>query len=357
MSEIRVDNLAMPRISQTKAGYLKGDAIVGRTGVQKYINADGTERLELRHPNDICAPESLETLKAIPITNDHPTTLVNVDNAGELLIGLTGETVRVDGQAIIATITITHKDAIETINKRNKKELSLGYEVELVREDGVYNGEKYTHRQTNVKYNHLAIVDKGRAGISRLNFDGVDALVHLTDETRNLNMDNTQNEEKNMSEHNENKEATKSEHKDNVAINLDKYIAQIDQLKLENANLKEQITNFDAALSERVAHRLKLIKRAAKVVNMDEDKLINLSDRHIMEAVVKSNDSKINLDEKSDVYVEGRFDSIIENIDDGSAIKSQLDHLNRNDNAYNYDASSSDFKLVLNKQFAQGAHR
>lgn len=353
MIEIRVDRLSLPKISKTKDGYLKGEAIVGRAGVQRYLNADGTERLELRHPNEIFSPSSLETLKTIPVTNDHPNSLVNVDNAKELLIGLTGETVRVDGEAIIANLTITHKDAIDTIQKRNKKELSLGYELELVREEGMYNGERYTHRQTNVKYNHLAIVDKGRAGISRLNFDGVDASVQVVDE---INNDNLNNEENNMLETKDNNEAVKAENKDNVIINLDKYVAQIDQLKLENASLKERVNNFDSILADKVAHRISLINKASKVINIDSEDLLKMTDRQIMESAIKASDNNINLDEKSDFYVEGRFDSIVENISDGSAIKSQLDNIVRKDSVYSNN-SNVDFSLVLNKQFAKGAGR
>lgn len=353
MTEIRVDRLSLPKISKTKNGYLKGEAIVGRAGVQRYLNGDGTERLELRHPNEIFSPSSLETLKTIPVTNDHPSSLVNVDNAKDLLIGLTGETVRVDGEAIIANLTITHKDAIETIQKRNKKELSLGYELELVKEEGMYNGERYTHRQTNVKYNHLAIVDKGRAGISRLNFDGVDASVQVIDETNN---DNFNNEENSMSENKENNEVVKAENKDSVIINLDKYVAQIDQLKLENANLKERVNNFDSILADKVAHRISLINKAAKVINIDSGNLIKMTDRQIMESVIKARDNNVNLDQKSDFYVEGRFDSIVENTGDDSAIKSQLDNIVRKDASYS-DNPNTDFRVVLNKQFEKGAQR
>ena len=54
------------------------------------------------------------------------------------------------------------------------KNLSCGYTLNLDEESGVYNGQPYTHRQRDIKYNHLAIVKAGRAGNARLNLDSID---------------------------------------------------------------------------------------------------------------------------------------------------------------------------------------
>ena len=42
----------------------------------------------------------------------------------------------------------------------------------------VYNGEPFDFRQTNIRYNHLAIVDEARAGPeARIVLDGEDAVL------------------------------------------------------------------------------------------------------------------------------------------------------------------------------------
>lgn len=77
---------------------------------------------------------------------------------------------------VVSMITFIYfnKDAIEAI-KRGKQELSLGYTLDVIEELGIYNGEKYTHRQKNVDYNHLALVNQGRAGrTARVNLDHKD---------------------------------------------------------------------------------------------------------------------------------------------------------------------------------------
>jgi hypothetical protein len=354
LSEVRIDKVALPKVIKTKEGFLKGEAIVTRTGVFKYKNADGTIRLELRHPDDVLLVESLDTLKSIPITNDHPATLVNSDNVADLMVGMTGDTVKVDDQHIISTISITHKDGINSIN-RGKQELSLGYSVNVIPEIGIYNGDEYTHRQSDIVYNHLAIVEVARAGRSaRVNLDGAfvqcnnlinkEGLIMGIDELKELNSrldevetkmakskeNNKKKDDKGLGDKDgDNKEEDDEGDKENSKMNknkkdmqdkLDKAEAIIDQLKVENSQLKS--VNNDATIAERVKHRMQLLTRANKVVNIDS--LISNSDREIMETVIKAKDSGVNLDGKSDAYIEGRFDSIIDATPDSDAIKRQM---------------------------------
>ena len=56
---IRFDAGNIIKITETKEGFLKGDAILTRTGVFTYVNADGSLRKELRHPDDVFVLDSL----------------------------------------------------------------------------------------------------------------------------------------------------------------------------------------------------------------------------------------------------------------------------------------------------------
>ena len=161
----------------TEEGYIKARAVVTRCGVFLYKNADGTIRKELRHPDDVLVPESLESIKMIPVVNGHPPErLINADNAKRLAVGYTGESVDNEMPYIVANLVITDKDTVEQIKKKNKNELSLGYTVDLVPDSGSYFGEPYEYRQTNIRYNHLALVDQARAGPqARISLDGDDA--------------------------------------------------------------------------------------------------------------------------------------------------------------------------------------
>jgi uncharacterized protein len=168
----------------TDEGYIKSRSIVTRTGVFLYKNADGTIRKELRHPDDVLDIDSLSTIKMIPVVNGHPKErLVTAENAKKLAVGYTGESVEVEQPYIIANLMITDKDAVDQIKEKKINELSLGYTTDLKEDGGVYFGEPYDFRQTNIRYNHLALVDQARAGPeARITLDGQDAFEILKEE-------------------------------------------------------------------------------------------------------------------------------------------------------------------------------
>jgi hypothetical protein len=162
---------------RTPEGFLKVDAIVTRTGVLRYLNPDQSIRKELRHPDDVFLQRSLDTMKMIPITKLHPTEKeVTSDNAKMLSVGFTGEDVRPDGKFIRIPLLVTAQEAIDSI-ENGMQELSLGYTLVLVEEPGEYDNERYDYRQTEIEYNHLAIVPNARAGAeARIKLDADDAL-------------------------------------------------------------------------------------------------------------------------------------------------------------------------------------
>lgn len=105
----------------TDEGFLKCDAIVTRTGVFLYRNPDGTERFELRHPDDVLKVDSLQSMKMIPVTNDHPPErLVTAENAKALSVGYTGENIRPENSFIFSNFVITDKNTINDIVNNGK---------------------------------------------------------------------------------------------------------------------------------------------------------------------------------------------------------------------------------------------
>lgn len=179
---------------RTENGQIRTDATpITRTGVFTYINPDGTKTRELRHPDDVFKKDSLKTFEMLPITNDHPSEMVTPENISNYQKGNIGENVRQDGHLVVASLIVSHKDAIEAIEK-GKRGWSLGYKTDVIEEEGMYKGEKYDHRQTNIIGNHLAIVDVGRAGPeARLKMDSADAVIVLEDKLK-LDKDKTHKE-------------------------------------------------------------------------------------------------------------------------------------------------------------------
>lgn len=162
----KVDASKQDKFELTSQGFLKCDALVTRSGVFDYTDIGGGK--ELRPDDEVFDKTSMDSLSLIPITWMHPSNMVDLDTVKEVDIGTTGENIKRDGDHIGCKVIIKNKDAIEEILKRHKEgksiELSCGYDCETVKQDGEHNGEKYDVIQTKIKYNHLSIVDKGRAG-------------------------------------------------------------------------------------------------------------------------------------------------------------------------------------------------
>ena len=59
---------------------------------------------------------------------------------------------------------IWDREAIEDIESNEKRELSCAYRYTAVKESGVFEGQRYDLRMTDIRGNHVALVPQGRAG-------------------------------------------------------------------------------------------------------------------------------------------------------------------------------------------------
>ena len=178
--------------TRTAEGFLTGRAIVTSIGVFTYKNADGTVLRELRLPEEVFAPESLETMKLKPLTNLHPKEWVTPENQKELQVGSLGSDVTTttqyrmgsgeitDGIHVAIDITVNRADAIEDV-LNGRRALSMGYTCEIEESSGVYMGVEYDCIQRKIRYNHCAIVDEARAGDNAMiHLDSADAILQKT---------------------------------------------------------------------------------------------------------------------------------------------------------------------------------
>jgi len=313
------------KVERTDEGYIRGNAIVTRTGVFQYRNEDGSIRRELRHPDDVFMADSLASMRMIPVTNGHPTELVTAQNAADLSVGHVGENIQVDGRHVIAPLVVTHADGIGAIDG-GREELSLGYTVDVVEEEGEYQGIPYTHRQRNVRYNHLALVDRARAGgAARLNMDG--AAVQVTDEPRIDHDEDTTMKKVTI-------DGIEYDAAPEVAKQLERETARADQAEADAKQARteketvqakydeaaEELKQAKAARSDEAIRtaakaRVDLERKAAKVLPEDT-KLDEFSDRQIKEKVIQAKHDGLELGERSDEYVQARFDAVIDGIPD-----------------------------------------
>jgi len=332
----------------TSEGFLRCNAIVTRTGVFIYKNADGTIRKELRHPDDVTQVESLESMKMIPVTNDHPIErLVTAENAKRLSVGYTGENIEIDGRYILSNFTVTDQNAIDDIVSKGKKELSLGYTVDLIEEKGNFDGEEYDFRQTNIRYNHLSIVQSARAGSeARIALDENDAFeISQTEESemakRKVKIDQDEfmvepeaaDSIERLLEDMKNLESEKVRVEEELGMikdKLEKALAERDTAKeeaeallKENGEMKEkEEEKMDSVeIDRRVRERLKLLKHAEVLLDSEQmEKVSDLSDMDVKKKIILAKYPSAKLDGKNDVYLNARYDAIIEDMPKNSVV-------------------------------------
>ena len=150
-------------------GYLVADARVARTGIQRYLGSEvGRPDLQYvdvyRSPEEVFSSDSLKSFAHIPVTDDHPTEAVTADNWKKLAVGQTSDEIARDGDKLRVPLMVSDGAAIQKV-QAGKRELSAGYTCELVWGDGLAeDGTPYQAKQTNIRANHVAIVQRGRAG-------------------------------------------------------------------------------------------------------------------------------------------------------------------------------------------------
>lgn len=157
-------------------GWLRADAYLTRSGIFEYLKADGTIHRELRPPEEVFAPESLASFAMVPVTDDHPAEgRLDAANAPMLARGAVGDSVRRDGEKVRAPMLVTDGALIAKM-LAGQSQVSCGYTCELDEMPGTWQGERYDAVQRNIRGNHVAIVQRGRAGESiRVRLDTSDA--------------------------------------------------------------------------------------------------------------------------------------------------------------------------------------
>lgn len=153
----------------TADGYLVASVLCARTGIQDYLGEE-LDKPELpiakvyRPESSVFAKDSLATFVGKPTTNDHPPVQVTADNWKEYAVGSIGEEVLRDGEYIRVPITLMDAATIKAVQD-GKREISMGYDMELDWTSGTTaDGQAYDAVMKNLRMNHLAIVDRGRAG-------------------------------------------------------------------------------------------------------------------------------------------------------------------------------------------------
>nr|BFD33651.1 hypothetical protein GTC16762_32700 [Pigmentibacter ruber] len=269
----------------TSQGFLRCKVAASKTGVFTYYDKHGKIRRELRLPEEVFNKDSMASLANIPFTNDHPLEAVNAFNSEKYTKGFTDSTVQQNKDLLETYVTITDAKLIQNILD-GKKEASAGYSRDLEYKSGEYEGKPYDCIQRNIRYNHLALVNKGRANKDeelarvKLILDSADAEDDISIEIENENLNSLEKEGEKFSMK-LNLDGIDHEFTDaNLAIavndKINKDLLKINELKNANEDFKKKL---DAVSAEKDALKLNLdslsneineLKNAPKI----DDKLI-----------------------------------------------------------------------------------
>ena len=335
----------------TSQGFLVVDTFLTRAGIFDYTEAGQLVR-EYRSPEEVFSEASMDSLKFAPITAQvHPDAKVDVGNVKTLQVGMIGENLKRvtnnQGDFLAGKVIFTDKAEIERILDRHRKgediQVSCGYSCLLTPEKGKIDEGEFDAKQSNITYNHLATVDKGRAGRHvklkldqqgrksnmpdiktvqithpAIKLDGFamdaisvevpepqvqsfNSLLSKLDEAAVLiqtNLDREQSELSKKAKTITELEAEKDEHKDSL-----------EKVNKDLATAKTELSDWQNPTSEKVQALIKVRTDLEEIAKSLEIKTDGLSDKQIKIEVIKKVHDGLDISEKEDVYIAARYDS------------------------------------------------
>ena len=158
---------------KTPEGYLIcKDAVLSRTGKQQYLlseifpDKESDEIVDVdRKATEVFDDLTMASFENKPICVEHPDVDVGPENYADLAVGHTFNIHRgkSEGQDVmLGDLLITDQATIEDIENGVRTDLSCGYDCDI-EDDG-----KGNYSQINIRGNHIALCEQGRAGIARI---------------------------------------------------------------------------------------------------------------------------------------------------------------------------------------------
>ena len=171
--KILISEKLSPHRFKTPEGYLIcTDSILARTGKQTYKRGevfgldcnDSDADVEVdRRPEEVFSEKTMASFENKPLCVEHPDCDVNAHNHNEYAVGFVRDVHKgtVDGQdVVLGTLVVTDAKTIEEIENGEHTDLSCGYDCDI-EDDG-------HPQQRNIRGNHVALCQQGRAGIARI---------------------------------------------------------------------------------------------------------------------------------------------------------------------------------------------
>lgn len=367
-------------------GFLRDSPIVARAGIYIYTNPDGSVRREYRPPEEVFAQDALNSFVGKPITVGHPKDgKVTSKTAKKESIGsILSPGYYKENDMVGCDIVIHSPQAIG-----DKRELSLGYRVELEETPGIApDGQPYDAIQRNIRVNHLAVVDKARAGMkARLNLDGDE--IHESEEIQmsKIKIDSVEFEVADAVAAHINALTARADSAESKVtaskVELDGIKAELATAKTDAADTKTKLdgmtaerdalqTKLDAAEADKKAAVEKAVDDTKKEIKeraeLEEkakkakvEKTDGLSNAELKIAVVKAvRGDSFNADGKSEDYINAAYEFAVADLvkADSNPVVTQMQKAKaqqqRKDGEVKYDADESRKSMIANAQKKEG---
>lgn len=319
-----MDRLTIHDKRRTSDGYLVTEARFARSGIYEYSGRDlgkpNMDTVRVYRPDDeVFNQDAMASFAHKPVTNDHPAENVTAATWKKDAVGFTDGRVARDGDFVVIPMMITDAATVDDVDG-GKTELSAGYACDIEFIDGqAPDGSQYDAVMRNIRGNHIAVVDRGRAGPGcrigdsfvqtqehemQLKLVLVDGIGVETNDAGERAIVKLQGDINGL------RDAAKA-----ATVAHDTALAAKDtELAAKDATIAElQAKVLDAAaLDQLVADRSALVAQATKLVANFDAKGKDAAT--IKRAVVQAKCGDAAVQDKSDAYVDARFDTLVESL-------------------------------------------
>ncbi len=275
-------------------GYLVATAKCVRVGIQLYTGDElGKPEMKVvrvyRPAEEVFAQDSLQSFSHAPITVGHPKDPVTTDNWKELSVGEISTAAKQVGDWVELPLIFKDAAAVQKIESGELRELSAGYVADFDFTPGTTPaGEPYDAVQRSIRINHLALVDKARAG----------SQARVGDSAKPWGLSPITHEEAPMTTRTVVVDGISILTTDQGAEVITKLQGQITKLIGDAATANTTHTTAIEAKDTEIGTLKAELKTAKDAANIDVSKLV--ADRVALEGQVRAIDSSIDTAGKSD---------------------------------------------------------
>ncbi len=115
----------------------------------------------LRHPKEL--QKAAPTFNNLPLLIEHKPVSAD-EHPHDLVVGSTGTDARYNHPYLQNSLVVWDQHAIDAIKNGSQRQISSAYHYVPVMQRGVYEGQPYDGIMTQIRGNHCALVEDGRAG-------------------------------------------------------------------------------------------------------------------------------------------------------------------------------------------------